>query len=277
MAQSQSRFGLGFDLGARDVARDEMPDDPVQPTEDTEPIGPEDIAAQTASHLAQEQAAEAAFEALEPAERIAEVLKQMAPRRKELLAIIEACDGKVVRFDEVETMVESIQQNCKTVFNSANLCAVLEHAGALVRVTESGEPYPTGSFEPTVVENADGTKSLVPVEPPAVYWTATAEGVQVAEADDPGSRLRGMLEEEPQYLPIYARMLSLCSEANGATTAALGEAIDHDPLVQNPRYFAMHFSERLEANDAIEWNSKTWAITEIGRTALANINEHEEN
>ena len=276
MTQPTTRFGLGFDIGRRDLPPEELPDDPVQPTEDSEPISPADIAAQTASHLAQEQAAEAAFEAMAPAERIAELLRQMAPRRKELLAIIAACEAPT-SFDAVEAVVAPIQQNCKTVFDSANLCALLERAGALCRVTENGKPYPNNSFEPTVVEDANGAKTLVPAEPPMVYWQTTSAGTQAVANDDPLTRVCAMLDEEPQYLPIYKRVLSLCAEEGGATTKALGEAIDHDPIVQQPRYFAMHFSERLEADGAIEWTGGAWATTEIGRKALVSINERKED
>ena len=272
---TQSRFGLGFDMPRGSAEEpDEQP--APAPASDEEIISPADIAAQTASHLEQEKAAEAAFQALSPAERIAELLSQMAPRRKELLAILNACAAPT-SFEDVERVVAPIQKNCKTVFDSANLCAVLERCGGLRRVTEDGSDYPAEAFEPQVIENADGSKSLKPVEPPAVYWETTPEGAQAAAGDNPAVRLHAMLAEEPQYLPIYERVLAMSCEDGGTTTKALGQAIDKDPLVQSPRYFAMHFTERLEADDAIEWADNAWRATELGKQALCTIRENQEH
>lgn len=272
MKQQKSRFGLELDLMADDFDFSAGPEleTPVVRGEDEEPIGPQDIAAQTASLMAQEQAEEAVYEQMDPPQRIATLMSQMPTRRKDLLAIMALCQ-EPTSFEQVERAIGEIQKTNVTVFSSANLCALLEKAGALDRVLEDGSPYPTQSFEPRVVEDEEGNKHLEAVEAPAVYWVSTQAAKDIVEADDPSARLRELLEEDAKYLPIYERVLTLTIERDGATTKALGDAIDDDPLVQDPRYFAMHFTERLEKADAVEWTGATWKITELGKSALEEL------
>lgn len=272
MKQQNSRFGLDLDLMADDFGFSSEPEleIPITHGEDEEPIGPQDIAAQTASLIAQEKAEEAVYEQMDAPQRIDALMGQMPTRRKDLLTIMALCQ-EPTSFEQVEQAVGKVQKTNASVFTSANLCALLEKAGALERVLEDGTPYPTESFEPRVVEDEQGNKHLEAVEAPAVYWVSTQAANDAVAADDPQGRLDALLEEDEKYLPIYTRVLKMTSEPDGATTKALGDAVDKDPLVQEPRYFAMHFTERLEKADAVEWTGKVWAATELGRNTLEKL------
>ena len=68
-------------------------------------------------------------------------------------------------------------------------------------------------------------------------------------------------------MDIYLRVLDMCADNGGTTTPALSAAIDKDPLVQSPRFFAQHFTERLEKAGAVEWDG-AWKITDLGRSYL---------
>lgn len=276
MMQTPSRFGLEMEPAADEPAGARSPEieTPIVRGEDEEPIGPQDIAAQTASLIAQEKAEEAVYEQMDPPQRIATLMKQMPTRRKELLTIMGMCDAPT-SFAEVEAAVKQIQQLNETVFTSANLCALLEKAGALERVLEDGSPYPAESFEPRVVEDEQGNKHLEAVEPPAVYWVSTQAAIDAVASDDPGARLSELLASDAGYLPIYRRVLSMASAEAGTTTKALGDAIDDDPLVQEPRYFAMHFAGRLEEAEAIAWTGTVWKTTELGSVKLAELETEE--
>ena len=274
---SQGGFDGADDFGAFDAfdgAFSKSPEleKPIIRQEDEEPIGPQDIAPQTANLIAQEKAKEAMYEQMEPAQRIETLMQQMPTRKKELLKIMAMCT-KPTSFQEVASEVEKIQQANATVFDSANLCALLENAGALTRVLQDGSPYPTQTFEPRVVTDENGNETLEPVSPPDVYWHSTKAAADAVALDNPSERLEALLNANAKYLPIYKRVLSMACADGGTSTEELGDAIDKDPLVQKPRFFAMHFTEALEEADAVEWTGERWKATELGKAKLAQLCE----
>ncbi|MBM6999888.1 hypothetical protein I3I95_07090 [bacterium] len=205
-----------------------------------------------------------AAEGQDPAEAIRSLLGHMAARREVLLGIVDFCrEPRTVA--DVEARVRELQARNVSVYSAAALCAMLEEAGALVR--ESGGERITGErqFAPNV-EVVDGVEYLRPRRMPATTWLATEAGTRVLGEDDPLSRFRAMIDEERVYMPIYLRVLELCDRDNGASAKELGEAVDHEPLVQNPRLFAQHFVERLERCDVLSWDGG-WRVTDLGRGA----------
>ena len=198
-------------------------------------------------------------------ERIDDLLKAMAPRRTVLLGILAAC-AQPQPASAVKAQVDELQANNFSVYSAANLCSLLEKAGALERVTADGDPADDAEIEPETVV-VDGVEYLEAREPVETYWLATAPGIAALEADKPLDRLRALLDEDAAYAPIYQRILNLCAADGGAATPAINDAVDHDPLVQKPRFYAPHFIDRLEKCDALVWK-KAWCITDIGRTGL---------
>ena len=198
-------------------------------------------------------------------ERIDDLLKAMAPRRTVLLGILAAC-AQPQPASAVKAQVDELQANNFSVYSAANLCSLLEKAGALERVTADGDPADDAEVEPETVV-VDGVEYLEAREPVETYWRATAPGIAALEADKPLDRLRALLEQDAAYAPIYQRILNLCAADGGAATPAINDAVDNDPLVQKPRFYAPHFIDRLEKCDALVWK-KTWRTTDIGRAGL---------
>ena len=198
-------------------------------------------------------------------ERTADLIKSMAPRRTVLLGILSFCaEPKPVA--EVNALVDQLQENNFSVYTAANLCTLLEKAGALERITADGAPAEDIETEPKVVV-VDGVEYLEAGDPVEIFWASTDAGMAAVEADKPLDRLRELLEEDAAYQPIYKRVLTLCAAEGGANTKGLGDAVDNDPLVQKPRFYVAHFIDRLEKCDALVWK-KAWITTEVGQAGL---------
>ncbi|WP_080801974.1 hypothetical protein [Arabiibacter massiliensis] len=246
--------------------------DPLEDFEDEAEEGQADEFLATVSPAEDALAREAAEAPAAPAaderpaeERTADLLKAMAPRRKVLLGILAYCDAPQPVAD-VNAHVDELQENNFSVYTAANLCTLLERAGALARVTPDGEPAEDIEVEPEVVV-VDGVEYLEAREPVQICWVATEAGRDALEADKPLERLRALLEEDAAYQVIYKRILTLCAAEGGAKTPDINAAVDDDPLVQKPRFYAPHFIDKLEKCDALAWK-KAWIITEIGQAGL---------
>lgn len=197
-------------------------------------------------------------------ERIADLFSSMAPCRKTLLGMLSFCSTPQTT-DNLDVEVARLQANNFSVYSAAALTNLLEQAGALVRVTAEGEPYPDDDPEPVLVE-VDGVSYYEVAEAPVVHWVVTEEGAAYLAADKPLSRLNSLLDEDIRYASIYDTLLALCAAEEGATVTALSDAVDDDPLLENPRLYAPHFIDKLAKCDALEWRDKAWRITDIGRS-----------
>lgn len=202
-----------------------------------------------------------------PAERIEELFDRMRRQRHVLRAVLEACAAPMPT-EEVRAAVAAVQERYRSIHTLENLLLLLEEAGALEQVDEQGAPYAwdAGAAEPVTVV-IDGVECLEPAAPPQVFWHATEEGNAALAADDPLAPVAELFERETLYLPIYKRVLEMCSVEGGASMPDLGKAVDADPLVQKPRFYAAHFVDALEACDALAW-APAWTVTETGLAAL---------
>lgn len=243
-------------------------DSDFDPLEDFGPDDDEDEEGFEGGYIGSPENSKAPIEVIDdrPAEeRIADLLKSMAPRKKVLLSIIGFCEEEKP-VSEVNALVDELQENNFSVYTAANLCSLLEKAGAIERITEEGEAAEDVENEPQVVV-VDGVEYLEAAPTIEMRWVATQAGMDAVEADKPLDRLMNLLEEDKKYAVIYKRILTLCAEDGGANTKALGEAVDKDPLVQKPRLYAPHFMDKLEKCDALIWK-KTWITTDIGIKGL---------
>lgn len=198
-------------------------------------------------------------------ERIEELLDRMTHRRKILLSTIAFC-REPQEISKVNDHIDELQADNYSVYSAATLCGLLEKAGALDRIYTDGEPAEELSAEPEVVV-VDGVEYLEAKAPVEVFWKASEEGLAIVDADKPLDRLEVLFEEDVRYLPIYKRILTLCSAEGGATTPSINSKVDNDPLVQKPRLYGPHFVDKLEKNDALTWK-KVWIITNTGKAAL---------
>lgn len=199
-------------------------------------------------------------------ERIASLLESMKSQRKVFLQTLAFCNEPKA-IDEVNAHVAQLQKAAPSVYSPANICAFLEQAGALQRQTEEGTPVSELDLEPkaTVI---DGVEYLEPTQAPQTFWLRTQAGSDALAADDPAQRLADVIAQEERYTPIYQKIIELCSGADGASITQLGNALDNDPLLQEPRYYVQRFVNKLEECDAIAWND-AWFATKTGTEFLA--------
>ena len=257
--------GLRFDFDFDDAASGDGYD----------PLG-DDVAAAGAEgpetpSVVQDGKADAAPKADErPAgERTAELFKRMARQRRLLIEILRFCD--VPRdLAAIGERVRDLQEKHRSVFGLDNVCGQLERAGALACVLEDGKPYVYDEDAEPEVEVVDGVERIKPAVPPVMHWVVTDAGREALASYDPAAKLVELLQDDAAYLSIYERVLTLCAEEGGATMPALGKAVDGDPLVQDPRFYAAHFVNNLEACDAVSWEPN-WVTTEIGLRGLEMI------
>ena len=256
---SDSTFDLSFDSEL-----DEF--DPLEDTsEDENDDEGGDYTAISSATDAPAQQSEAKTDDRTPAERIDDLFKSMAPRRKVLLGILSFVQEPQTA-EAVNAHVDELQQDNFSVYTAANLCNLLERAGAIERITADGQPADDTENEPKTVV-VDGVEYLEAAEPVEVFWRITEPGQAKLDSDKPTERLRALLEEDAAYAVIYKRILTLCAAENGAATPVINGKVDNDPLVQKPRLYAPHFVDKLEQCDALEWR-KAWFTTETGKQGL---------
>lgn len=200
-------------------------------------------------------------------ERTRELLSQMRPHRATLLGVLAACDQPVATA-AMQDVVERISGRKFSVYTPSNFCTMLEVAGALERVTADGEPYDTEAIAPAVVA-VDGQEFWQPTTPAPVYWHTTEAGATVLAEDDPTARIERLFAKEPEFLPVYKRILLMADTDEGTSMGLMSVAVDTDPAVaDNRRFYVQHFVESLERAGAFVWADGAWRATDAGRAAL---------
>lgn len=192
------------------------------------------------------------------------LMERMATRRNSLLGILDFC-REPHAVAEVDEHVAKLQSHNASVYDGAALCAMLQQAGALEVEADADDAADTDD-EPQI-EVVDGVEYLRPAKPAQKLWQTTEIGLSYLDSFDPRADLAHLLADDTAYMDIYLHVLDMCADNGGTTTAALSAAIDKDPLVQSPRFFAQHFTERLEKAGAVEWDG-VWKITDLGRSYL---------
>ena len=197
------------------------------------------------------------------ARALEKLMQHMATRRSSLLGILDFC-REPHGAAEVDACVAKLQAHNASVYDGAALCSMLQQAGGLEVETDADEESESG--EPQI-EVVDGVEYLRPAKPAQKLWRTTEIGLAYLDSFDPKADLARLLADDAAYMDIYLRVLDMCADNGGTTTASLSAAIDKDPLVQSPRFFAQHFTERLEKAGAVEWDG-AWKITDLGRSYL---------
>ena len=102
-----------------------------------------------------------------------------------------------------------------------------------------------------------------------MYWKTTEAGTEALASDDPAGRIARLLDGEPEFLPVYKRVLTLADAPAGTTMGLMSVAVDTDPAVsENRRFYVQHFVESLERAGALVWRDGAWHTTEAGQAAL---------
>lgn len=201
---------------------------------------------------------------LPAAERIANLMSSMNAAARTLRSVIEFCSTPTP-VAQVNDHIAAVQETDFSIYSPATLCNLLERAGAIERVDENGSLI-TEDAQPEIVE-VDGVEYLEPAKEIESFWRATPEGTASLEGPSVGDKLSELLEASGQYEPIYQKVISLCSAEGGASVKALSDAVDDDPVVQDPRRYASFFVDKLEACGALEWRDGAWHFAEAAARA----------
>ena len=207
-------------------------------------------------------------------QRVEDLFAQFATRRRVMLGLLAAA-REPVRTDALQRRVEELQAHDVSVYTGYDFSTLLEEAGALQRVAADGSPFDAEAEQAPDIVEVDGVRFYRPTDGRQVFWLLTAAGRGYLEADDPAGRVAALLTREPQYGPIYERVLTRCTAEGGCATPALEALVDDDPLVQSPRRFCSYFTKALEDAGALEWVG-TWRTTAAGRDGLATLRGSEE-
>ena len=202
-------------------------------------------------------------------ERIEDLFRSMASRRRVLLGILRCLD-EPKRSDVLDEQVKELQECDFSVYNGYEYSTLLARAGAIRKVEEDGSDFDEESEQAPDIVEVDGALFYKPTDGKQVFWVVSDEGRAYLEKDDPAGRLQEVLEVESLYKPIYLRLLEYCDVEEGRSVDELNAIVNDDPLVQSPRKHCSHFTKKLEDCDALVWK-KTWRTTDLGREAAAKL------
>lgn len=200
------------------------------------------------------------------AKRLKDLFSKMPGKEPVLYGILELCDA-ALPVAQVNEKIAELARYHKSVYAPADLTALLEKAGGLMRVGEDGLPYNEEAAAEGVIVEIDGIEYLEPSTPPAAYWRVTEAGREFARGNNPAQKLANLLEEESSYIPIYQRVLKCCSAKNGASHEDITSLVDGDALAKQPLRTAPYFTNNLVRAGALEWRN-AWFLTALGQDAL---------
>ena len=199
-------------------------------------------------------------------ERIEKLIAGMPGQLFRLLSAVDAC-REPQALDDAATAVEQAHPQGVSVFDAAQIVLLMHRAGGLEKIEpDVAEDERAGEG---VCARETATADCIEVEPevPATY-VATEAGLAALDKYTGVHVIEDLVNDKPQYQPIYRRILTMCDVPGGVPVAQLNKAVDSDELLQEPRLFCTYFLNKLEGAGALEW-WENWKITEAGKTALA--------
>ena len=174
-------------------------------------------------------------------ERIDALFAQMPTFHKMLFTIMGTCASPLPTAD-LEEVIAEMKRHHHSVYEPLTLCNLLERAGAIAQA-------------------------------PEVFWSLTEAGAAKLDSYRPMEMIAALYEAEPQYGAIFTTCLELCARDGGASLREIGDVVDDEPVLQNPKRYAMYFIDKLEHAGAVEWTGQ-WSATEHGRAYLHADNEN---
>lgn len=203
---------------------------------------------------------------LTPEERIEKLLCGIPGQQFRILHAVEFCEAEPKTADEIVADLDEEYPNKTSVYDAAQIVQLLERAGALERVEPENEGQADADEAVGQDEAEDGYLVVTPAAPGR--YLATQAGLDAIAKRIGEQQVIEKIMEEERYLPLYQRIFDLVSREGGCTTKELDQAIDHDPLCEEPQRFCGYFRGRLEETGAVQWRD-TWMITDLGRKVLA--------
>ncbi len=208
-----------------------------------------------------------------PQERIEALFNQMPTLHKVLFGILERCLSPIAT-EELEEAINELKKHHHSVYAPSTFCSLLERASALEKVNEEGCPIEELEQEPDRIE-IDGVEYWVVAQAPQVFWQITDPGRTQFETYQPLNAIQACYDAEPQYAEIFTTTLTLCAQEGGASVKDVGDAVEDEPVLQNPRRYAMYFIDKLERAGALDWVGY-WTTSEYGRQYLDLLRKNEE-
>lgn len=194
------------------------------------------------------------------AELTRQLLEDMPGRRRAVVLLLaylrDAHTPEAVRAE-----IARIQAHDASAYSAGSYCMLLEEAGAIERLAIDGAVLSNERQSPEVVEE-DGGRFYKPGPKLAFMWKVTQAGAQVLRENDPDVLIDTLMETDGKYRDIYARIMRMCTQ-QGCPISVLNDAVDLDPLVQEPPLKASHFVERLEKAGVLAWDG-LWMTTDAG-------------
>lgn len=197
------------------------------------------------------------------AERIEKLLAGIPGQQFRLLHAVAFCTEPKT-MDEAVAELDAAYPTTTSVYSSAQVVQLLERDGALERIVDEDSEGAADAAVPA--EDEGDFISVTPAAP--CRYRATRAGLDAIAAHVNESLVVEKIVEDERYLPIFQRVLEMTAREGGCPTKELDQAVDGDPLCQEPRRFCGFFRGKLEETGAIEWRD-SWTITELGRSVLA--------
>jgi hypothetical protein len=223
-----------------------------------------------------------------PQEHIEKLLVGIPGQQFRILHAVQFC-VEPHSCDEIVAEVDRVYPREVSVYDTAQTVQLLERAGALAKQTPAAPNTPAEAEAEATTKDCDredagaqntnglsvatpapsSTREFLVVTPaPLATYLATPAGLEAVEAHCGRGIAFALLSEDERYLPLYQEILERTATEGGCPTTTLDNAIDSNPLTENPRRFCGYFLGRLESVGAVRWMNN-WVITESGRELLA--------
>lgn len=192
----------------------------------------------------------------QPIELINELLAEMGPQKKQLLAILDFCREEQTSSD-VDHMLAQLPEQRTSIYSGVTMRALLEQAGGLLYISHDVEPAEIFSNEGDLVLPD-------PVEP---SWLTTKAGLACVAAQDPFGELIAAIENSDLPLEGFTLVLEYCSEQE-RTISDIVSLLEQSGFMSEDAMEATAFVSQLEDLGAIEWRG-SWVTCELGKRYLA--------
>ena len=190
-----------------------------------------------------------------PTSRIDELLADMGPQKKQLLAIMDFCREERTSA-EIDQMLDAFPEQRASVYSGITMRSLLEKAGGLLYFPNDSNP----------AEMHDENGDLILPEPSVATWRTTNAGIECVDVQDPYRDLTDVLGKAKYPAEGFSLVLSLCLESN-RSISSITEALANSEIAQDAEYDATAYVSALEDAGALEWRG-SWAITDLGKRYL---------
>lgn len=191
---------------------------------------------------------------LPASERIEKLLKGIPGQQFRILSAVEACMDGEKTLSQVIEHVDAAFPHVSSVYGTGRLVQLLEAAGAIERIDAKG------------AQEGDEADDEVQRQEPSTY-IATCEGKAAVEARTGMGQMESFLQEEPRYIPVYKRILTMCTIDEGRLVQEINAVVNPDPVCAEPKRFSTYFLRRLEGVGAIRFDD-SWKTTSYGKRSL---------